>query len=345
MTEISDHLPPQALTSSRPGDFLKSFLNGPSVAEPAFRKEEDAASYDAHAQAYDRYVRRLSAPLARHICQLARIKPGDRVLDVGTGTGVAARAAAHIVGPSGYVLGIDLSKGMIRTATRSTATAASGAGAAGAAGASARPLEFRVMDAELLHLPNADFDAVVSLCAVLHFPQIANAMDEMYRVVRPGGRLVVSFGRGKPIAPLPLAVHFARKLARMAMRPLRPVLEAPGDLSGMVLSGGEEHGHFVTEWSRHRPQQALVEAVRAAGFVDVQVSWCGHRMTIESAEEFWEAQTAIVTSVRKTLKSMAPADVEALRRNYIERVQRVLDRGGSLAYPYGALYVSATRPA
>lgn len=57
------------------------------------------------------------------------------------------------------------------------------------------------MDAELLHLPNADFDAVVSLCAVLHFPQIANAMDEMYRVVRPGGRLVVSFGRGKPIDP------------------------------------------------------------------------------------------------------------------------------------------------
>ena len=82
-----------------------------------FDKARDAASYDDVAEAYARYIdNRLSPPLACRICDLAELAPGERVLDVGTGTGVAALEAVRRVGPSGLVTAIDLSEGMIRTA-------------------------------------------------------------------------------------------------------------------------------------------------------------------------------------------------------------------------------------
>ena len=79
-------------------------------------KQRDADSYDAYAATYGRYIQRLAGPLAQHICELAQLKDGDRVLDIGTGSGLVAREAALKVALSGYVLGIDLSKGMIRIA-------------------------------------------------------------------------------------------------------------------------------------------------------------------------------------------------------------------------------------
>jgi ubiquinone/menaquinone biosynthesis C-methylase UbiE len=303
------------------------------VNDQKFDKSRDAASYNAHAGSYDKYIRRLASTLADRICDLARLKPGDRVLDLGTGPGIAARRAAQTTGPAGGVLGIDLSAGMIDSARRSVAHWED------------KPPEFRVMDAEALGLSDATFDAVISLCAVRHFPNIERALAEMRRVLKPGGGLVVSYGHGRPITPLPLARHIARRLLGKILHPIRPQLVGPAYLTRLATRLLPEPTQAIdTEWGGRDPQGALVRYVRDAGFERVEPSWWGHEVIFDSAQEFWEAQTSIVTQVRKRLVEAPPDAVASLKRAFLSKAETILQRGGKLIYPYGAFYVSASRP-
>lgn len=298
-----------------------------------FNKSRDAASYNKQADDYGKYIERLSAPLAEYICKIARLKSGDNVLDVGTGPGIAARRAAQIVAPDGNVLGIDLSEGMIDTAKKSVAKW------------TGKPPEFRVMDAESLDLSDAAFDAVISLCAVRHFPNISKALTEMRRVLKPGGHLVVSFGYVRPIAPLPLGFYIARRLLDKFLQPVRPQIVGTVYLTQMAKKMLPEPTQVIaTDWGEHNPRGSLVQVVREAGFEQVEASWNGHELEFESAEEFWEAQTAIVTEIRKRLVEASPEAVNQLKQTFLKEAESILRRGGKLTYPYGAFYVSGSNP-
>jgi ubiquinone/menaquinone biosynthesis C-methylase UbiE len=108
----------------------------------------------------------------------AALMAGERVLDVACGTGLVAFDAARAVGPGGRVVGIDVSDAMIETA-RSTGRAR------GVANAS-----FARMDAEQLGLPGASFDVAICALGLMYMPRPEQAMREMRRVLRPGGRFV-----------------------------------------------------------------------------------------------------------------------------------------------------------
>jgi ubiquinone/menaquinone biosynthesis C-methylase UbiE len=107
-----------------------------------------------------------------------RLSPGDRVLELGCGTGDDSRALADLVGPEGEVVGIDASEAMIAVARRRT----EGTGL---------PVSFHVGDAMDLGLPSESFDAVRCERLLIHVPDPAVVLGEMIRVVRPGGRVVV----------------------------------------------------------------------------------------------------------------------------------------------------------
>jgi ubiquinone/menaquinone biosynthesis C-methylase UbiE len=105
---------------------------------------------------------------------------GERVLDIACGTGLVSFAAARAVGPTGQVLGIDLSGRMIDAAERR------------ARDLSLANCSFSRMDAERLALPDASFDLVLCALGLMYMPDAEQAVREMCRVLRPGGRVTLA---------------------------------------------------------------------------------------------------------------------------------------------------------
>lgn len=294
-------------------------------------RQADANSYDEHAAAYARHIGSLAAPLADETVTQAGLSAGDRVLDVGCGTGIATLHAAEVVAQSGRVVGIDLSEGMLQEAGRAVDKSRM-----------RDRIELRRMDAEALELPAGSFDAVISLCAVLHFPDVQRAVAEMRRVLVPGGRLVVSFGTGRPLAPASLVAYAPRRLLRGVRGLLRPQLVAPEHALAIVANELPPAPEPVlTEWGERKPLARLEAAVRNAGFDCLRTSWRGSDVRFTSAEEFWDAQLAIVTELRKPLATAGEAASNSIRERFLRDARDVLERGGELVYPYGAVFVRA----
>jgi ubiquinone/menaquinone biosynthesis C-methylase UbiE len=111
-------------------------------------------------------------------------RPGERLLEVGSGTGLLCRQLAPAVAPGGRVVGIDLSPAMAMTARRLAA------GRPGRRESECR-LQFTVARAEALPFPGRTFEAAFAARLLLHVPDAPAVVREMARVVAPGGRVVL----------------------------------------------------------------------------------------------------------------------------------------------------------
>lgn len=112
--------------------------------------------------------------------EAAGLQQGETVVDLGSGTGLDVFLAADRVGPSGRAIGVDMTPEMIARAR------------ANAARLSASNVEFRLGEIEHLPVSDAVADVVVSNCVINLLPDKRPAFTESYRILRPGGRLVVS---------------------------------------------------------------------------------------------------------------------------------------------------------
>lgn len=108
---------------------------------------------------------------------LGELRPGDRVLDCGSGSGADALIAARLVGPSGRVIGVDMTPAMLAKARRNAELA------------KLPNVEFREGVLESLPVDDAWADVVISNGVLNLVPDKAGALREMHRALRPGGRL------------------------------------------------------------------------------------------------------------------------------------------------------------
>jgi ubiquinone/menaquinone biosynthesis C-methylase UbiE len=135
-------------------------------------REAAASTYDQNTGAL------LSRQLVPWVIRAARIGPGHRVLDIATGTGLVAAAAAALVGSTGHVVAADLSPAMIEQAR-------------GRLGALPN-VSLEIQNAQSLPYPDETFDAVTCGLGMMFFPDPAAALAEFHRVLRPGGHVSVS---------------------------------------------------------------------------------------------------------------------------------------------------------
>jgi len=184
------------------------------------------------AEIYDEFfLPALFSAWPARLVEAARLDRGARVVDVACGTGVLAVEAAKAVSPGGTVVGVDLNPGMLAVARRKAAE-----------------LDWREASAEALPFDSAEFDAVLSQFGLMFFQDRHAAIREMWRVLRPGGRLVIAVWGPLEHAPGYLAA--SQLLARLFGREIAGLLRAPytlGDprlLEALLLESGVEQPHI-----------------------------------------------------------------------------------------------------
>jgi ubiquinone/menaquinone biosynthesis C-methylase UbiE len=147
------------------------------------------------AEGYEHFmVPTLFGPWATHLVQAAGPRPGERVLDVGCGTGIVARQVAARLGASGAVTGLDRSPNMLEVARA-------------AAGRERVTVEWREGSAEQLPFSDDSFDLVLCQFAFMFFADKAAALAEMRRVVTGSGRVLVSTWQGLDRHPFYQTLH------------------------------------------------------------------------------------------------------------------------------------------
>lgn len=191
---------------------------------------------------YDGYcpVIGLGARFRRTTLRHAGLRMGERVLDVGCGTGVLTRGAADAVGPDGAVQGIDAAPAMVAVARREAEKTGSRA-------------QFRVAAIEALPFESECFDVVLSSLMLHHLPPEAKrqGLREVWRVLKGGGRLIV-VDVDRPALPWWLLLW-----PLLFMPPVAPNLrgEIPAYLAGAGFTRSATQGRWgglLSFWVAHK---------------------------------------------------------------------------------------------
>jgi ubiquinone/menaquinone biosynthesis C-methylase UbiE len=130
------------------------------------------------AAGYDDHVGQYTGKLVPRLLEIARLRPGQTVLEVATGTGIAAFAAAGVIGKSGSIVATDISPHMLDRARERLASFPNAS--------------FSTEDGQALSFSDQSFDAVICNMGLMYFPDPGKGVKEFYRVLRKSGRATVS---------------------------------------------------------------------------------------------------------------------------------------------------------
>lgn len=244
----------------------------------------------------------------RQMLDLARVQPGQRILDVAAGAGEPAVSAAERVGPGGYVLATDISEGIVELARQV------------ARERGLKQIETRAMDGEKLDLPDASFDAVLCRLGLIYMPHPVMALREWRRALRAGGRVAVavfSTPERNPWGAMPASI-----IRRRAQLPL----PAPGQPGPFSLGGpGVLEGIF-----------------RQAGFADPEIRAVPVPHRIASAADYVRVASEAFGGFNAMMAHLPPQDRESVW-NEVETSMRSFESPGGFEVPGECLVGAATK--
>jgi SAM-dependent methyltransferase len=196
----------------------------------------------------------------------AGLREGEVVLDLGSGGGIDCFLAAKQVGAQGRIIGVDMTPQMVEKAR------------ANAQRLSVPNVEFRLGEIEALPLPDRSVDVVVSNCVINLSPDKVSVFREVFRVLRPGGRLAISDIVASAPLPDPIANDPAALAGCIAGAPaidgLRAHLEAAG-FAGVHIELNEASRSFIKNWSPDSGAERFVAAAAIRAVRPEGVGCCG----------------------------------------------------------------------
>ena len=260
------------------------------------------------AETYERYmVPALFAPAAEHLLAVARLRPADRVLDVGTGTGIVARLAAPNIGSTGSVAGLDASPAMLSIARAM-------------ASEEGLTIDWDEGQAEALPYPDERFDLVLSQFALMFFTDRAGALAEMRRVLIPGGRVALSVFQDIDRHPFYQALDDAieRRLGMSAV--------------GEIFALGDA--------------DALGASLTRAGFRDVEVEPFPITASFPNPDAFLAGEIDVDTAAIPTMQGLDPdarRDLTAAIQADMAEALRTVTEGDHVRLTFHAQIACASR--
>ena len=269
-------------------------------------KAEFAETFSTVAGVYDTIGTPCFGLVGEALVERSPIRAGDAILDVACGKGASLFPAAARAGGRGMAVGVDIASGMIGELQRSRAEPISA------------PISGLVMDAEDLAFRDDAFDIAFCGCSLMFFAQVDRAVDEVSRVLKPGGTLAVSIAdssrSGLGFLQRVVEKHFARparngsaQRSSDASGPQDPALDTPEGLEHLL--------------GAHR-------------FSNIRSSRCDVPCVYDSAEAFY--QHLWTHGFRRRLERLPPQKVEAFRQDLDASSEETFG-GGEIRYRFAAV--------
>ncbi len=280
--------------------------------DPAQYKARQVQTWDAVAAAWDRWwpsIEKGSQVLSDHMIAEAAIKPGHRVLDVATGIGEPAFTAARAVGQAGSVVATDQAPQMLEIARRRSKNLG------------LTNVELQEMDAEQLDFPEASFDAALCRWGLMFLPNLSAALDNLYRLLRPGGRMVAVVWSEPAKVPM---IGLAGQVVRQYMDLPAPPPGAP-DIFSLA------------------DPDALQNAYVASGFAGVTTEHKVVTLELPSCEDYANFTLDLAGPLAAAIAQEPPEIQAQIRRDLEQAARQYASADGSISMPNETICVSGTK--
>lgn len=273
----------------------------PSIPPP----DQIARLFDRLADGYDRAALRFFPFAADRLVRRLAPRPGEKILDVATGTGaVAVAVGQHLVGSGGRVMAVDISERMLDRAYANVRRMA------------LHNVDVHPMDATALEFRSGYFDAVACSFGLFFMPDMAEALREWRRVLRPGGRIALTgFG---PTAFQPLADNYCSMLR---------------------ACGGPALCAHDLPWQRLATAETFEQLLLAAGFEAVECSTEQLGYHLQNALEWWEIVWN--SGFRGPLMALDAEQLEHFRGRHLADIGAMF-KGETLWLDVPVLFVTAS---
>ena len=273
-------------------------------------KQQQRIDWDSAAAGWKRWwgtFEHAAQHVSDRLVELAAIRPGLTVLDLATGIGEPAMTAARRVGPSGKVVGIDHSPGMLEVARER------------AAALGLNNVDFRPGDLETVAEGEHAFDAAICRWGLMFVPDLDSAARSIRRVLKPGAHFATAVWASPDRVPMiALGAEALRKLA--GLPPRQPNALDPFRLADVSI---------------------LTDALTRAGFGEVHSESIEVVFEFASVDQFTQFRYDVSAPLRAALQRCTPEVREGIRRATAEAAAAYRRPDGSLRLPNESICVGA----